>query len=153
MDSGRPGLVDRLRALARDRVFLTKAASFACVGLVNTLIDFGLFSFAHLYLGLPIIVANTVSWTVAVTGSYVMNSMVTFAAESQRKLTAKAYVSFVGAQIAGLVANTATVYIASHFMWVLTAKVLAIAVSFVVNFSLTHLVVFRPLSTKADDAG
>src|SRR2546429_5169158 len=46
--------VDRLRGavrgLARDRAFLVKAASFAGVGVVNTLIDFSVFSFAHLYL-------------------------------------------------------------------------------------------------------
>jgi putative flippase GtrA len=55
-------------------------------------------------------------------------------------------------QIAGLVANTATVVIASYFMPVLVAKVLAIAVSFVVNFSLSHLFVFRPLSSPDEDA-
>jgi putative flippase GtrA len=81
---------------------------------------------------------------VAVTGSYVMNSLITFAVESERKLEAKPYVGFVAAQIAGFVANTATVLVASLFMHVLIGKALAIGVSFLVNFSLSHFVVFRP---------
>src|SRR5262247_1614734 len=95
------GLLDRLRLLLRDRAFMVKAISFACVGVVNTLIDFGVFSLTHLYFGLPIVVANAISWTVAVTGSYVMNSQITFAAESQRKLSLKAYVGFIAAQRLG----------------------------------------------------
>jgi len=138
------GLLDRLRRTLRDRAFMVKAVSFACIGVVNTLIDFGVFSLAHLYLGLRIIVANILSWAIAVTGSYLMNSLITFAAESQRQLRLRAYVGFVASQIAGLVANTATVVVASYFMPVLVGKALAIGVSFVVNFSLSHFIVFRP---------
>ena len=147
MNQDKTGLSDRLRGLTRDRPVMLKAMSFACVGVVNTLIDFGLFTVAHLYLGdgsLRIAVANVFSWTIAVTGSYLMNSLITFAAESQRQLRLKAYVSFVTSQIAGLVANTATVIAASYFMPVLVGKALAIGVSFVVNFSLSHFIVFRP---------
>src|SRR5262249_39871195 len=97
----RNGLFDRVRALLRDRTLLLKATSFACIGAVNTVVDFGVFSLAYLYLGLPIIVANVLSWGVAVSGSYVMNSLITFAAESQRKLRAKAYAGFVGSQVRG----------------------------------------------------
>jgi len=138
------GLLDRLRRTLRDRAFMVKAVSFACIGVVNTLIDFGVFSLAHLYLGLRIIVANILSWAIAVTGSYLMNSLITFAAESQRQLRLRAYVGFVASQIAGLIANTATVVVASYFMPVLVGKALAIGVSFVVNFSLSHFIVFRP---------
>ena len=83
------------------------------------------------------------SWAVAVTGSYVVNSLTTFAHESGRKLRAKDYASFALSQVAGLVANTTTVLIASYFMPVLIGKLLAIGVSFLVNFSLSHFVVFR----------
>ena len=137
------GLLDRLRRTLRDRAFMVKAVSFACIGVVNTLIDFGVFSLAHLYLGLRIIVANILSWAIAVTGSYLMNSLITFAAESQRQLQLRAYVTFVASQIAGLIANTATVVVASYFMPVLVGKVLAIGVSFLVNFTLSHFIVFR----------
>jgi putative flippase GtrA len=139
----RKNLFERVRALLLDRVLLRKAVSFAGVGAVNTLVDFSLFSLFHLYLGWPIIVANMASWSFAVTGSYVMNSLITFAAESQRKLRIKAYASFLVAQLAGLFANTVTVVIASYFVPVLLGKVLAIGVTFAVNFSLSHFVIFR----------
>ena len=37
---------------------MLKAASFALVGVVNTAVDFIVFSFTHLWLGLPIIAAS-----------------------------------------------------------------------------------------------
>ena len=126
-----------------ERAIVLKALSFAVVGLVNSVVDFGVFSFAYYYLALPIVAANVLAWIVAVTGSYVMNSLTTFARESKRVLTLKAYTGFAASQIAGLIANTATVLIASYFMPVLIGKVLAIAASFLVNFTLSHFVVFR----------
>jgi putative flippase GtrA len=137
-------LIDRARLFVQDRALRLKAISFASIGVINTIVDFSLFSFAHLYLGWPIIPANVTSWLVAVSGSYVMNTLITFAAESRRKLRPRTYALFLAAQASGLVANTATVFIASYFIPVLLAKALAIGVSFLVDFSLSNFVVFRP---------
>jgi putative flippase GtrA len=136
-------LSDRLSAAWHERAIALKAMSFAAVGVVNSAVDFTLFSVGFYWLGLPIITANIISWGVAVSGSYVMNSLTTFAHESGRQLRATAYLRFMLAQSAGLIANTATVFIASYFMPVLLGKVLAIGASFLVNFSLSHFVVFR----------
>jgi putative flippase GtrA len=136
-------LVDRLTAAWHERALLLKAASFAIVGVVNSAVDFGVFSFAYYYLGLSIVPSNVMSWSVAVSGSYVMNSLTTFAKESGRELSLKSYFSFTLSQVAGLVANTATVLIASYVVPVLVAKLIAIGVSFLVNFSLSHFIVFR----------
>ena len=125
------------------RAIVLKALSFAIVGVVNSAVDFGVFSFAYYYLALPIVAANVLAWIVAVTGSYVMNSLTTFARESRRVLTLKAYAGFAASQVAGLIANTLTVVIASFFMEVWIGKLLAIGASFLVNFSLSHFVVFR----------
>ena len=111
--------------------------------MVNAAVDFAVFSFAYYYLGLPIVAANVMAWLVAVSGSYVMNSLTTFARESGRELRAKAYFTFMISQVAGLLANTTTVFVASYFMPVWLGKVLAIGASFLVNFSLSHFVVFR----------
>ena len=137
------GLSDRLLASWHERAIVIKAMSFAAVGVVNAAVDFGVFSFCYYVLELPIVLANVAAWSVAVTGSYVMNSLTTFARESGRKLRLKSYFSFALSQAAGLVANTATVLVASYFMPVLLGKVLAIGASFLVNFSLSHFVVFR----------
>ena len=136
-------LLQRVLPAWVDRAVLAKATSFAAIGCVNAVVDFAVFSIGHLYFGLPIIVANPIAWCVAVTNSYVLNSMFTFAAESGRRLSFGRYVAFATTQIGGLIANTATVLVASYVMPVLMAKLLAIAASFVVDFTLSHLVVFR----------
>lgn len=143
-----------------------KAISFALVGVVNTLIDASVFFLMYASLtssvqgpafvasvwelcrcgsveSLTLIVANVTAWLVAVSCSYVMNSYTTFAAESGRTLRLRAYGTFVASGIAGVVANTATLVIAAYYLPVWAAKALAILVSFFVNFTLSHFVVFR----------
>jgi putative flippase GtrA len=132
--------------------FVAKAISFGLVGVVNTGVDFCVFWIGAHEFGLPLVAANVLSWTVAVSGSYVMNSMFTFAAESGRKLGWRPYGTFLASGVVGLIANTATLLgavklaplvIANPSMQLAAAKGCAIMASFVVNFSLSHFVVFR----------
>ena len=139
----RPRRSERLITAWHERAIALKAMSFAVVGVLNSAVDFGVFALAYSYFELPIVLANVLAWCVAVSGSYVMNSLTTFARESGRELSAKAYFGFALSQVAGLVANTTTVVVASYFMPVLVGKLLAIGVSFVVNFTLSHFIVFR----------
>ena len=145
-----------------------KALTFAAVGVVNTLVDYGVFLLARAVLsgsqsGLAavgslsdfcqcgnattatLVLANIISWSVAVTGSYILNSSITFAAESGRKLRWRSYLTFIVSGIAGLLTNTATLLFAAQILLlpVWLAKAAAILTSFVVNFSLSHFVVFR----------
>jgi putative flippase GtrA len=160
----------------RNRAISLKAISFGLIGLINTAVDYGVFLLARAaYEHFPavlaafgslaqacrcssaetllLIAANTTSWLVAATGSYVMNSSITFAAESGRKLRWRDYIIFVVSGIVGLIANTATLVFAAQILllpvWV--AKAVAILASFVVNFSLSHFVVFRARGGSADD--
>jgi putative flippase GtrA len=138
-------ILDRLAVAWHERAVGLKAISFGLVGLVNSAIDFAMFSFAYYYLALPIIVANTIAWAVAVSGSYIMNSTITFAAESGRRLGIKSYFAFVLSQVAGFLGNTVTVWCLVELLFIpaWAAKVAAIAVSFAINFSLSHFVVFK----------
>ena len=135
------GLLRRLRGI--DRAVLVKGVSFAMIGLVNTGIDFGVFTFTYYYLGWHIFVANPTAWLMAVSNSYVLNSMITFAAETGRRLSPRAYITFILSQAGGLIANTTTVFILSYFMPAWMAKIPAIGASFIVDFTLSYLVVFR----------
>jgi putative flippase GtrA len=160
-DSARPGT-------PRSRVS-QKAFIFAIIGLLNTAVDYGVFLAARAaYMQMPLallgfasladfcrcgapdtvllIAANVTSWVIAVSGSYVLNSTITFAAESGRKLRWRDYFAFVASGIAGLIANTATLIVAAQVLLlpVWFAKALAVLASFVVNFTLSHFVVFRP---------
>jgi putative flippase GtrA len=154
---------------------LRKAISFALIGVVNASIDAGVFLLAYWYLKSPnaalrlldafaqwcgcvshdtlvLVTANIMSWMVAVSCSYVMNSFVTFAAESGRRLRWRDYGTFVASGLLGAIANTTALVIAAQFMPVLAAKGCAILVGFVVNFSMTHFVVFRPGRKAAGEA-
>lgn len=160
-------IADRIVTAWHERTVLLKAISFALVGVVNAAVDFGVFFLALHFLSQNekvvaqaaalakacncltaetwiIVPANVIAWLVAVTGSYVMNSYTTFAAESGRKLSWCAYGTFAASGVAGVVANTATVIIVVQVLATWLAKLIAIFVGFLVNFSLSHFVVFRP---------
>jgi putative flippase GtrA len=150
------GFAERTILLLRKQVIILKAMSFALIGVINSLIDFAVFLFALRYITavlpgerLDLIAANVLAWMVAVTGSYVMNSYVTFAAESGRKLRWKAFFAFAAAGILGAIGSTTTLVVAADFMPVVAAKILAIGVGFLINFSMSHFVVFRPKKTGA----
>ena len=136
-------LYSRLEQAWHARAISLKALSFALVGVVNTLIDLGIFLLGYNVIGLPLVPANVLAWLVAVSGSYAMNSFITFAAESGGRLRWRSYGTFVASGVAGVIANTAVLVVASYWIPVLAAKLLAIVVSFAVNFSLSHFVVFR----------
>ena len=158
----------KLAAGWRNRALSLKAVAFGLVGVVNTVVDYGVFLFARAQFdkspptlaafawfsdacgcgnaaAISLIAANTLSWIVAVSGSYIMNSSITFAAESGRELRWRAYLAFVASGIAGWLANTSALLVAAEVLLlpVWLSKGLAILVSFVVNFSLSHFVVFR----------
>lgn len=134
----------------RRRALPLKAASFALVGLINFAVDLGIFSLAYYRFALAIITSNILAWLVAVTGSYVLNTKITFARESGKELRLRHYGTFALSQTGGLIANTAAVFALSYFVPVLLAKVVAIGASFLVNFSLSNFLVFR--ATGVDDA-
>jgi len=146
---------------------LRKAISFALIGVINVAVDTSVFFLAYSYLRshaaalrlldalaqwcactshdtLVLVAANVTAWVVAVSGSYAMNSFITFAAESGRKLRWLDYGTFVASGILGAVANTTALVVAAQFMPVLPAKGCAILTAFAVNFSMSHFVVFRP---------
>ena len=167
----------KLAASWRDRALSLKAIAFGLVGVVNTVVDYGVFLLARAQFdksppalaaftwfsdacgcsnaaAFSLIAANTLSWIVAVSGSYIMNSSITFAAESGRQLRWRAYFTFVASGVAGWLANTAALLVAAEVLLlpVWLSKGLAILAGFVVNFSLSHFVVFRARPRTAEKA-
>jgi len=143
-------ILDRLTLAWHERAIALKAASFALVGIVNTAVDFSVFWTAATYLHWPLIPANVLAWVVAVTFSYVMNSFITFGPESGRILRWRDYATFAASGVAGMVSSTAMLFALSFVVPVFVAKLLSIAVSFAVNFSLSHFVVFRVRRPRGD---
>lgn len=130
------------RVWGRSRISL-KLLSFALIGVGNTAIDFGVFTLCYEVLELALVPANVVAWLVAVSCSYVMNTMTTFSAESGRVLRRRDYLSFVASGVLGVIATTVTLVVLSHYMQVLIAKLISILVGFAVNFTMSNFVVFR----------
>src|SRR5437016_8810229 len=137
-------LYERLLAAWRERAVAWKAVSFALVGLINTAVDAAVFFLLLGYVTSSLVIANVVAWFIANTGSYVMNSLTTFSDETGGKLRLKHYAGFVGSGLVAVTASTVTVVLAAQSMPVWAAKAIAILVSFAVNFTITHFVLFRP---------
>jgi len=143
-------ILDRLTVAWHERAIALKAISFAVVGVVNTAIDFSIFWTAAQVFMWPLVPANVLAWIVAVTFSYVMNSFTTFGPETGRVLRWRDYLTFVASGVAGMVMATATLFVLSYVTHLAVAKLVSIAVSFVVNFSLSHFVVFRANRPSAE---
>ena len=166
----------KLIAARRARALGFKAISFGLIGVINTIVDYSVFLVARAALShsptavaavgvfadvchcgsadsILLIVPNLMSWTVGITGSYILNSSFTFAAESQRKLRWRAYFTYVVAGIAGLVANTTALVVAAQvfLLPVWAAKGCAIFASFVVNFSISNFIIFRVRARVMDE--
>ena len=99
----------------------------------------------------PLVPANVLSWLVAVSNSYVLNSFITFARESNRELQWRTYAKFLGSGLAGLIVNTTVLVVAVGLMprliadpglQLAAAKACAIMASILVNYSLSYLVLF-----------
>ncbi|QDM19572.1 GtrA family protein [Tardiphaga sp. vice278] len=123
---------------------VSKIISFGMIGVGNTVIDLAIFTLAYSAAGVPLVPANVLAWLVAVSCSYVMNTMITFRAESGRVLRRKDFLSFFASGIFGVIATTTTLVVLSHFMPVIFAKLISILAGFVVNFTMSHFVVFKP---------
>src|ERR1700684_4649815 len=129
----------RLLVAGRNRALSLKAVAFGLVGVVNTVVDYCVFllaraafdssaaalaAFASLSVfcdcgstaTFALIAVHTVAWLVAMSGSFVMNSFVTFAAETGRKLRWRAYFAFAGSGIAGWITNTATLLVLAQIL-------------------------------------
>jgi putative flippase GtrA len=129
-----------------------KMASFGAIGLINALVDYAVFFVLLMFIlrpnGLednyiPIALANLVAWVFAVTGSYILNSKTTFKRETGGELTLNRYFTFAASGVVGMVANTLTVLLLKAFMPLLIAKIVALGVSFVINFTIARLFVFK----------
>jgi putative flippase GtrA len=162
------GRVHRWVALGSQfRKLKLKAIMFSLIGVINTLVDYVVFLFARWALSgsttavaaltvfagrcrcgsaeaLLLVVSNVIAWTVAVSGSYVMNSLITFGVESGRRLRWRDYFKFVCSGLAAVTTNTVLLLIASQIFllpaWL--AKAAASMASVAINFSLLHFVVF-----------
>ena len=133
---------------------------FGAIGLFNTAFDFTLYLLL-LHLTHSIIIANVVSTSAALIGSYFLNSRLTF---KSRQWTTANFASFVAVTLFGLwVLQTAAIYVFSNLLqhmpahtWhifgslaptakVLLPKILATGITLVWNYMWYNKVIFREM--------
>lgn len=124
---------------------------FGLVGFVNAGVDATVFftavallrSFAPgFHPEWTLIIANSCSFIVAVSVSYVLNSRFTFRRRHD-ELNFRAYFAFVASQVLGFIAHTTTLVAAAQYVPLPLAKLMGIGVGFVVNFTLARMFVFK----------
>ena len=125
------------------RTVLAKLFSYASIGLVNVIVDVATFTVAFKLVGIPLVPSNVLSWFVAVTGSYAMNTKITFEKETGGLYSLGRYASFAASGIFGLVVATTTLVVLSQYVNIPVAKLVSIVAAFGVNFSVSHFFVFR----------
>jgi len=115
---------------------------FSLVGVVNTLVDFAAYG-AALFLGVTPALANLLAFATANPLSYMMNGRVTFrAAAGPAALSLGGYAKFCTAHLLSLAISTAMVFWLSPLIGPLLAKLMAVAVALVINFSASAVFVF-----------
>lgn len=133
----------RMLSSRQMRFLITKMVSFALVGLINLVIDIAFFALLYSVFHFPLALANLTAWLVVTSASYVMNSMFTFRAETNRIMRRKDYIRFGLAGIVGVCLSTSVLILLSNYVSVPVAKLASIGVGFVTNFTMSNFVVFR----------
>lgn len=133
--------------LTRDwRTTAGQVSRYLVTGSTAALVDISGFALG-LHAGLQIVPAATLSFLVAALVNYMLSSRFVF----RQRRTFRAYLLFVAVATLGLIINvTLTTLIAAHTpLPPVAAKVVAIGMSFVFNFTMNTLVVFR----RRDEGG
>lgn len=145
---------------------------FLLAGSANTLLDFALLNTVTLLFGLDVLVANTISVTVGITLSYLLNHYFVFR-HPQRVSVRKFLQFFLVTGFSSLVIQNGIIYLfellfdtrfghsllflgdsaSNHFLAINVAKAFAVFVGLIWNFLMYKFVVFRQSPGIVDDDG
>lgn len=135
----------RLMAEAR------KMVSFGAIGVVNGVVNYaitvGITLLVLMPLGLAtndiaLGVAKALGWGVAVSNSYLFNTLFTFAAESGGRLSWPTYWRFVASGTVGLAIEVLSFLFAVRYLPLSLAAIVPIGLAFVANFAMARIFVF-----------
>jgi len=129
-----------------DKEHFRQFYKFAVVGVFNTIIDFVVFllltRLIHFF-GEHVLYANIISFSVAVTNSYLLNRRWTFRSKDTERV--KQYIRFFSINATGLGVNTLLLYLFVYHahLYDVIAKALAIGITLFWNFFLNKWLVFK----------
>lgn len=119
-----------------------RLTSFAAIGVINTALDISAFVCLYELADFGVISANIVAFLLAVTCSYVLNRLITFSDRTLIRGTMGTFVRFLGVAIVAMTLSTVIVYAISMVMYPLIGKLVATAVSTLVNYVGANRLVF-----------
>jgi putative flippase GtrA len=119
-----------------------RAAIFIAIGVVNTAIDISAFACLYQLVGLGVIPSNVLAFVIALTNSYIMNSLITFADRHGGRHTLRSFARFLSVAVTSMTASTAIVYLISMFTHPLIAKLIATGASMMINYFGSYWFVF-----------
>ena len=127
--------------------WLSQAARYGIVGVINTGIDFGVFWALLSFTALPLLPANVIAFSCGAANSFALNRWWTFRipalpdSQSPRPWARQA-VGFAVVTLLGLFCSTAVVLALAPHMGAITAKAISVLVTFAVTFILNRRFVF-----------
>jgi putative flippase GtrA len=119
-----------------------RIATFVAIGAVNTVIDISAFAFLYGLAGLDVVTSNVLAFLIAVTNSYALNFLITFADRRNRRGALRSFAKFLGVAIGAMGVSTAIVYLISMFTHPLIAKLIATVASTAINYLGSYRFVF-----------
>jgi putative flippase GtrA len=99
---------------------------FGLVGVINTVLDFGLLFILRLELHLPLLLANTISVSVGIVNSFFWNKYFTFKAKGSDRWRSEA-AAFVAVSLTGLLVNNIGIYVFHSLLGTSSAQTLFIS--------------------------
>ncbi|MDR3574533.1 MAG: GtrA family protein [Anaerolineaceae bacterium] len=143
--------IEPIKGSIRSKDKLLSIGRYAAVGLMGTLLDIGLYALLHIVLGMPILLANSVSYCAGMINNYFFHRYWTFSNRSHKAVSLQLS-EFAVVSLSGLIVNNLLVLLlggpfalifASDATSDLLSKVTAQGLSMCWNFLVNHLWTFR----------
>lgn len=119
-----------------------RLTSFVAIGAINTVLDISAFVCLYELADFGVISANIVAFLLAVTCSYTLNRLITFSDRTPVRGTMRTFVRFLSVAVVAMTLSTVIVYAISMVMHPLIGKLVATAVSTLVNYIGANRLVF-----------
>jgi putative flippase GtrA len=146
-----PVNTDQISLVEQPNDKILSVGRYVVVGLMGTILDIGLYALLHIMLGMPILLANSISYCAGMLNNYFFHRYWTFANRSHKAVSLQLS-EFMLVCISGLIVNNLLVLLfaqpfgllfASDATSDLLSKVAAQGLSMCWNFLANHLWTFR----------
>ena len=122
---------------------------FSCIGVLNTLIDYGVFFLLCDILTLNMVFSNITSYILSATNSYFMNSGFVY---KEKNFTLKKYAGFLSGNVFVLIISTIFIAVLSKYIPVKTvAKLISAPITLILNFLFQRFILFKKSADKIND--